>query len=173
MPDRPGWTVHGQVPDNHMTKQKNTTRNSQGWLLPPPADRGVSAKPRLSTTAPANKERELTQMPTRSGANYHERFSTVDGKPCCHNGCPGGQPPGAPPNPPCECAPCPLCDERVPGWILTLESPYMANGVWVGPHCMTCDMELFDRGLYSGCVRFGGGRCYCARCADRMHVYNR
>ena len=88
------------------------------------------------------------KMPTRSGADYSARLSIVDGKPCCRNGCPGGLPPGAPPNPPCECAPCPICDKRVPGWILTLKSPYMASGAWVGPHCVTCDADLFQRGMH-------------------------
>lgn len=83
-------------------------------------------------------------MPTRSGAWYHPRISNVDGKPCCQNGCPSS---GDRNTEPCECAPCPLCDTRVPGWVLTLKSPYMAGGVWVGPHCIACDMELYARGM--------------------------
>jgi|MEHZ01.6.fsa_nt_MEHZ011648536.1_13 hypothetical protein len=98
-------------------------------------------------------------MPTRSGAQYHLRFSDVDNKPCCNNGCPAGGD-----EEPCKCAPCPLCDTRVPGWVLTLKSPYMANGLWVGPHCIECDVELFVRGMYSGCVRWGGETCHCTQC---------
>jgi len=74
-------------------------------------------------------------MPTRSGAWYQLRISNVDGKPCCYNGCPSGGDRNRTTEP-CECAPCPLCDTRVPGWVLTLKSPYMAGGVWVGPHCI-------------------------------------
>ena len=36
MPDRPGWTVHGQVPDNHLTKQKNIHQKFSGLAFAPP-----------------------------------------------------------------------------------------------------------------------------------------
>lgn len=62
-----------------------------------------------------------TLMPTRSGRNYHGRFSTVDGLPCCYNGCNADS---------CDCQPCPLCNERVlvRGWDCIRHSWQMVLG---------------------------------------------
>ena len=70
----------------------------------------------------------------------HPRFSSVDGLPCCRNGCNDEQ---------CECKPCPICTKRVPGWILTLKDQILKNGQWVGPHCVSCDMKFFFNGTSS------------------------
>ena len=70
----------------------------------------------------------------------HPRLSSVDGLPCCRNGCD---------NDPCECQPCPLCDGRYPAWVLTFNDQTLKNGQWVGPHCMTCDVTLFNEGMSS------------------------
>lgn len=56
-------------------------------------------------------------------------MSTIDGGPCCENGCHGA---------PCTCTDCPICYKRVPEWIIHLK-PYMRHGKWVGPHCVCCD----------------------------------
>lgn len=68
------------------------------------------------------------------------RFSSVDGLPYCRNGCNDEQ---------CECEQCPICTQRVPGWILTLKDQTLKNGQWVGPHCVSCDMEFFFNGTSS------------------------
>ena len=68
----------------------------------------------------------------------HPRFSIVDGLPCCRNGCT---------DEPYECQQCPLCDERVPAYELKLKDQILKNGQWVGPHCVSCDYELFLKGI--------------------------
>ena len=85
------------------------------------------------------KELEDTDEMDRMEALY-PRFSSVDGLPCCRNGCT---------DEPCECQPCPICTVRVHRWILTIKDQLLKNGQWVGPHCVSCDMELLSNGTSS------------------------
>ena len=85
---------------------------------------------------------DLESMDTRDTLEaLHPRLSSVDGLPCCRNGCGDDDP--------CECQPCPLCNTRTPAWTLTLKDQTLKNGQWVGPHCIGCDMQLLARGMSS------------------------
>jgi len=79
----------------------------------------------------------IVQMPvTRSGNVYKlscRRRSVIDGRLCTQNGCYDEV---------CNCQPCPVCTNRVPGWVLTLKAQMM-GGIWIGPHCIGCDMQIF------------------------------
>lgn len=63
------------------------------------------------------------------------KISIVDGNWCCENGCFEN---------PCRCQSCPICGERNPEWILHCK-PKEMGGVWIGPHCVMCDMEIWWR----------------------------
>ena len=83
-------------------------------------------------------------MCTRSGASYLGRFSSADGRPCTKNGCQAG-PRG---DGPCECQDCPMCGDRVPGWVLHQNPLVDHKGAEIGPHCINCDVKLFDAGRH-------------------------
>jgi len=69
-------------------------------------------------------------MPTRSGLNYHVRYSIVDSRVCTYNGCNHDI---------CECQPCPICAERKPKEYLHVKNYTGYNNIWLGPHCPMCD----------------------------------
>lgn len=65
------------------------------------------------------------------------RYSGADGDLCTNNGC-------DPVYGWCMCQICPVCmNNRVPLCILECKSQYTQQGVWVGPHCIQCDMNLY------------------------------
>ena len=82
---------------------------------------------------------ELCQDLHKEFDDNNQRLSCIDGLPCCFNGCNEAS---------CECQNCTLCDKRTAGSILTLNSDYTKNGQWVGPHCLSCDMDMFFNGLH-------------------------
>ena len=75
------------------------------------------------------------------------RYSGYDGNQCCLNGCGFEesiwQEMGEYEFEWCMCQPCPICDKRVPEWVLYSKKQYTPNGVWVGPHCVNCDFQMF------------------------------
>ena len=71
-----------------------------------------------------------------------ERISVVDNLPClCPPSyctvllCRGEE---------CQCQPCPICLWRQTPVQLQAPPPQM-GGIWLGPHCLDCDMEMFYR----------------------------
>ena len=82
---------------------------------------------------------ELCQDLHKKFDDNNQRLSCIDGLPCCFNGCFEAS---------CECQNCTLCNTRTAGSILTLKSDYAKNGQWVGPHCLSCDMDMFSNGLH-------------------------
>ena len=66
--------------------------------------------------------------------NNNQRLSSIDGLPCCFNGCCEVL---------CECQNCNICGERNAGWRLDLTNDHTKHGQWVGPHCGSCDMGMF------------------------------
>ena len=81
---------------------------------------------------------ELCQDLHKEFDDNNQRLSCIDGLPCCFNGYNEAS---------CECQNCTLCDKRTAG-SLTLNSDYTKNGQWVGPHCLSCDMDMFFNGLH-------------------------
>ena len=75
-----------------------------------------------------------------------ERLSSADLKPCTRNGCVDEL---------CACQPCPICYKRVPKWILHLKNQSLNSGAWIGPHCISCDVKLFEDGIHGDAVAPG------------------
>ena len=44
---------------------------------------------------------------------------------------------------------CSICRQTYPAWLLRLKDQTLKNGQWVGPHCIGCDIELFENGTSS------------------------
>ena len=64
------------------------------------------------------------------------RYSGADGRLCSMNGCWDSVW--------CMCQECPICAQRVPLIILeTYKHRQTPAGVWVGPHCLGCDVNIF------------------------------
>lgn len=44
----------------------------------------------------------------------------------------------------CMCQACPICDKRTPLECLNAYKYRLTKaGVWTGPHCVTCDMNIY------------------------------
>ena len=64
------------------------------------------------------------------------RFSEVDGLRCTGPGM-------SCTNDICMCQSCSICTERVAKVELEMKPHYLPSGQWVGPHCLSCDFDLF------------------------------
>ena len=62
------------------------------------------------------------------------RYSGCDGEYCTQIGCVDGW---------CLCEACPICDKRASRWALYCKPQYAPNGMWVGPHCLSCDYKMY------------------------------
>lgn len=75
------------------------------------------------------------------------RYSGWDGQLCCRNACGFEEFDNTKFNKMyefewCMCQGCPICEKRCPQWILNFKSKFGPNGMWVGPHCISCDMKM-------------------------------
>ena len=91
-------------------------------------------------------------MPLRSGRGYLLRVSEEDGLGCSRKGCSLDEP--------CRCMPCSLCERRTPKWVLDLSIKVDSENVWIGPHCIQCDIQLFAAGRHIASERMGFDRQY-------------